>query len=83
MIGHPDGDEHEIVFIYSELTSQHVYTLTKHTLVTIHTTRFAKTTDLANMGKDHPDANLHPEATGLAAKTVQVCIRDALLGAAD
>ncbi|KAF9701956.1 hypothetical protein EKO04_000468 [Ascochyta lentis] len=23
------------------------------------------------MGKDHPDANLHPEATGLAAKTVQ------------
>jgi hypothetical protein len=26
------------------------------------------------MGKDHPDANLHPEATGLAAKTVQVSV---------
>ena len=25
----------------------------------------------ANMGKDHPDADLHPEATGLAAQTVK------------
>jgi hypothetical protein len=24
------------------------------------------------MGKDHPDADLHPEATGLAALTVKV-----------
>jgi hypothetical protein len=24
------------------------------------------------MGKDHPDADLHPEATGLAAATVKV-----------
>jgi len=29
---------------------------------------------LVIMGKDHPDANLHPEATGLAAKTVQVSV---------
>jgi hypothetical protein len=38
------------------------------------TAHFSKTTISVNMGKDHPDANLHPEATGLAAKTVQVSI---------
>lgn len=27
------------------------------------------------MGKDHPDADLHPEATGLAAATVKVSLR--------
>jgi hypothetical protein len=30
--------------------------------------------DIAIMGKDHPDADLHPEATGLAAATVKVGI---------
>jgi glutathione S-transferase len=35
------------------------------------------------MGKDHPDANLHPEATGLAAKTVQVSSKLALSSTAD
>jgi hypothetical protein len=84
MIGHPDGDvKHDAVFIYWTLTSWIVYTSPEHTLVATHTTHFAKATTPANMGKDHPDANLHPEATGLAAKTVRVSIVDAPLDTAD